>query len=176
MLATASSVIESEFAFAGPVQRLLLKTDGTLTDLLEALHDEPLRVVLLNQTIVPTERKIDALSLGVGESVLSRKVLIKGQLSGETYIFAKSCIAVDRLDARIREGLLTTTVGLGQLWKRNRVETFKEVLDSGIESAGAISTYFGVSPESPLLARRTRISESGRPVTLITEHVRYPAL
>jgi chorismate-pyruvate lyase len=165
------TALEGDIALAEPVQRLLLTTDGTLTDLLEAINLEKTRLVLLEQKIGPAERSIDSLGLTAGEPLLARKVLLQGEQTGETYVYAESVIALARLDERIRQGLLTTNTPLGHLWKKNRTETFKEVLHSGIEFAGELSSYFGINPEAPLLVRKCRVSSGGRPVTLITEHV-----
>ena len=166
-----STAPEDDIALAEPVQRLILTTDGTLTDLLEAVNLEKICLVLLEQAIGPAERSIDALDLAAGEPLLTRKVVLRGEQTGETYVHAESRIAVARLDDRIRQGLLTTNTPLGHLWKKNRTETFKEVLHSGIEFAGELSTCFGIGPEAPLLMRKCRVFSGGKPVTLITEHV-----
>jgi chorismate-pyruvate lyase len=171
---TTITPIASERAsvLTDPVQLLLLTTDGTLTDLLEALNGEKLCAVLLKQEIAPAETNIDALTLASGEPLLVREVVLRGQRSGTVYVHAESRIAIERLDDRIRRGLLTTNIPLGHLWKNNRVETFKEVLGSGIEPSGQLSVHFGISPQTPLLLRSCRVSCGGKPVTLITEHVR----
>jgi chorismate-pyruvate lyase len=160
----------------GSLQRLLLAADGTLTEMLEALYQEELHVVLVKQHIAPVEQRqgFDLLYLSPVEPVLTRTVVIQGTDSGNAYVYAESCIALNRLDATVRRGLLETDTGLGKLWKRNRVETFKEVLEAGLEPARFLSRYFDVHPEHPLLLRRCRVSSNRKPVALLTEYVRCP--
>lgn len=160
-----------------PLQRLLLTADGTLTDLLEALYQEKLRVVILKQDIAPVGKRqeFSPLYLSSAESVLTRTALIQGTFTRKAYVYAESCIVLNRLDVRVRRGLLETDTGLGRLWKNNRIETFKEVLDARVEIAGPLSRYFEVHTNDALLLRRCRVSCSGRPVALLTEHVRCAA-
>lgn len=160
----------------GSVQRLLLAADGTLTDMLEALYQEELHVVLLKQHIAPVgqRREFNLLYVSPAEAALTRTVITQGIGSGKAYVYAESRIALNRLDPRVRKGLLETDIGLGRLWKRNRVETFKEVLDAGIEAARFLSRHFDMHPDDPLLVRRCRVSSDGKPVALLTEYVRCP--
>ncbi|HEY6987988.1 MAG TPA: chorismate pyruvate-lyase family protein [Bryobacteraceae bacterium] len=160
----------------GSLQRLLLAADGTLTDMLEALYQEELQVVLLKQHIAPVGQRpeFNLLYVSPAEPALTRTVTIQGVSSGRAYVYAESCIALNRLDPRVRRGLLKTDIGIGRLWKMNRIETYKEVLESGIEAARFLSCRFDVHPDDPLLLRRCRVSSGGKPVALLTEYVRCP--
>ena len=159
-----------------PAYRLLLTTDGTLTNMLEAVNLERICLLPLAQRIYQTEQQIDSLALEPGESVMQRQVLLKGERTGKTYVYADSLIAMRRLDARIREALLTTNTPIGRLWKENRIETFKEVLQFGTDVARERSFYFEKSADTQLLVRKSRVASGGKPVALITEHLRYDSV
>ena len=177
MAACAWPASEPNCTQPGSLQRLLLAADGTLTDMLEALYQEELRVVLLKQHVAPVgqRQEFNLLYVSPAEPALTRTVIIQGIATGKAYVYAESCIALERLDPRVRRGLLETDTGLGRLWKINRIETFKEVLEAGIEAACFLSRHFDVHPDDPLLLRRCRVSSDGKPVALLTEYVRCPA-
>jgi chorismate-pyruvate lyase len=82
MTTIAPATYDTNLLLAEPIQRLLLTTDGTLTDLLEALNREKLCVVVLKQEIAPVETGISALALTAGEPLLKREVVLKGKASG----------------------------------------------------------------------------------------------
>lgn len=168
--------VETEASTADAVARMLLSADGTLTDLLEAFYQEELRVVLLRQIAAPAEEEVPLLELAPPEPVLKRRIVIKGQRSNATYLYANTCLAVDRLDSQVRRGVLSTDAALGRLWKRYGTESFKEILDARIEPASSFASYFSVSEDVPLIVRQCRVSSGGNPVALLTEYVRYPAL
>jgi chorismate-pyruvate lyase len=159
------------------VRRLLLAADGTLTDMLEALYQEELRVVLLKQHIAPVgqQREFNLLYVSPAEPVLTRTVIMQGVASGKAYIYAESCIALNHLDAKLRRGLLETDTGFGRLWKKNRIETLQG--SAGGRNRGCTSSlplFRCMHPDCPLLLRRCRFSSDGKPVALLTEYVRCP--
>jgi chorismate-pyruvate lyase len=154
-----------------PLERLLLASDGTLTDMLEALYLETLALVTLDQHMYPAPRRLDSLELDAGELVLERRVLLRGRQSGRGYVYADSLVAVDRLASPIRRALLNSDVPLGQLWKQCGTELFKQVLQRRREPAGELFEYFPVRPESTLLVRTYRAYAGGSPVALIREHI-----
>jgi chorismate-pyruvate lyase len=173
MTTIAPTSFDADFTSPDPVQRLLLTTDGTLTELLEALNGEKICVIVLRQEIAPAETNIETLAVTTGEPLLKREVILTGQRSGDAYVYAQSLIAIERLDDRLRRGLLTTDVPLGKLLKKNRIETFKEVLDSGVKPSRELSAWLSVPPGTLFLFRSCCVSCNGKPVTLISEHVRY---
>ena len=118
-----------------PLYRLLMTTDGTLTEMLEALSLETMYLVKLGQEIGYTSECVDALDLAPGESLLDRRILLQGEQTKKTYLYARTQLAMDRLEEPVREGLLRTNVPLGLLLKQNRMETFKELLQLRREPA-----------------------------------------
>lgn len=158
----------------GLMQRILVTTDGTVTHVLEAYTGERIRVLKVSEANVPWDDFRNAqLDLSGGETVVKRTVLLRGAQSGENLIYAVSRIAMDRLPARLRAELLGSDDPLGRLIGQHRLETFREILVSGQEPAGARGTFFGMDEKDMMIFRTYRIIMNARPVMLITE--RFPA-
>lgn len=149
-------------------QRVLLTTDGTVTDVLEAYVGEAIRVVKLAQSFggVATDRSDMARH---NEGVLRRTVLLQGAITGTNFIYGDSVVIPKRLPAAVLEGLLATGKPIGKLLAENRVETFREIVDLGFEPAAGCAGHFGVTTDSLLVFRTYRIHVGRRPVMRITE-------
>ncbi|MFN9646406.1 MAG: chorismate pyruvate-lyase family protein [Cyanobacteriota bacterium] len=150
-------------------QRILLTTDGTVTEILEAFSGESIRVVKLHQDVTTLERAVASLELPWGEPVLRRSILLQGHMSLVNFLYADSIIALNRLTEGVRDGLLTSKKGIGMLILEHRIETFKEILDCGIEPAAGLADYFQVEAEASLIYRTYRMLSGGRPIMVITE-------
>jgi chorismate-pyruvate lyase len=166
----ALSLPEYETSSLEPIERVLLESDGTLTCMLEAASQETIVAVKLAQHVVPAAERGDLLDVEAGELLMSRKVLLQGVRTGANYVFAESMIAVDRLEAPLRQGLLTSHEPIGRIWKTNRLETYKEVVRVRREPCGTLSRHFEINPDTRLLVRTYRVFSRGKPVMLITEY------
>jgi chorismate-pyruvate lyase len=162
--------LHCEFGHLGPALRLLFTSDGTVTDMLQAICGEKIHARKMTQDVSPAERPIDALEIAPGELVMSRRVLLQGERTGTDYVYADSMIAFDRLDIRFQQGLLNSDTPIGRLWRENRLEIFKEILDVRETAAGHLAAYFGTSAGDSLIVRTSRVFMAGRPAMLITEH------
>jgi chorismate-pyruvate lyase len=153
-----------------PALRLLVTSDGTVTDMLQAVCRERINVRKLAQEIQPAVRGLDWLDLPPGELLMSRRVLLQGDQTGTTYIYADSCIAIDRLDVRFQQGLLRSDTPIGRLWRDNRLEVFKEIIGVSIQAAGHLARHFGTGRDANVLVRTCRVFVAGRPAMLIAEY------
>jgi chorismate-pyruvate lyase len=167
--------LSCDFDLVEPSLRVLLTSDGTVTDMLQTICRERINARKITQELQSAVCSIQPLELAPGESVLRRRVLLHGNRTGTNYVYADSWIAIDRLDARFREGLLKSDTPIGRLWRNNRVEIFKEIIGVSEAAAGHIAGYFGTSADTNLLVRTCRVFVLGRPAMLITEHF-SPAL
>ncbi len=142
-----------------PVLRMLVVTDGTVTELLEAYFLEPIGV-----------RKLGPLRLEERqERVYEREVLLVGESSRRVYVHAHSTILLDRLDAPLREGLLQTDKGIGRLLREAHMETFRELGPYWTEPAGPLAVCIGVLPSATLLGRTYVVFCREQPIMRITE-------
>jgi chorismate-pyruvate lyase len=158
-----------ELAQLAPVQRMLLTSDGTLTDLLESYLLEPIEVKKLAEHRLwlggesPLQLEDD------GGEVCERRILLKGRTSRRHWLYAESLIVSRRIEERFGFELAATSKPIGRLWAEHRVETFKERIALYSEPAGPLAGYFTITTGEELLCRTYRVLSSGRPVMLITE-------
>ena len=156
-----------------PLQRVLLVTDGTLTEILEANFFERIRLVKVSQRVIAATAAHTLLDPNPGEVLIERKILLQGEASHRNYAYAESLIAVDRLGLSFRDALLESDTPLGRLWLEHKLETFKELNKVRSERADGLCQYFECADSAPLLVRTYRVFSASRPVMVITEH--FPA-
>ena len=150
-------------------QRILLKANGTVTSLLEAYLSEPIQVVKLSENLAKMQLELPNIKSNQEEQVIVRKVLLQGKMSRRNFIYADSLILIDNLDERFSHQLLNTKMPIGKLWSEQKVEIFKEIIDSGIEPANELSNYFTIEPEDNLLFRTYSVFSQGKITMIITE-------
>ena len=158
-----------------PALRLLVTSDGTVTDMLQVICRERINARKLGQEVGPSAHRIDELDLGAGELLMNRRVVLQGDRTGTNYVYADSSIAIDRLDTRFQQELEMSDIPIGRLWRDNRVEIFKEIIGVSNQPAGHLAGHFGIDADTSLIVRDCRVFVAGRPVMLITEHF-SPAL
>ena len=153
-----------------PLQRVLLITDGTLTEILEATFFERIQLIKVAQQVIPANASHVQLEPDPREVLMERQILLRGSESGRNYAYAESLIAVDRLAPSFRDELVESNTPLGRLWLEHKLETFKELLGVRCQSPSNLSHYFECGETSLLLVRTYRVFSGGRPVMVITEH------
>ena len=152
-----------------PIQRILLTTDGMVTEILEAYLLERIEVIKLFQGYSVLNYEIPSLKIEKECRVMQRKVLLCGRLSQKNHLYAESIIVPDRLDEKIRDSLLNTNKPIGLLILENRLETFREILEWGKEEAQDIAGYFNIKRNDFLIFRTYRVFSNRLPIMLITE-------
>ncbi|GAX45466.1 hypothetical protein NIES4075_64870 [Tolypothrix sp. NIES-4075] len=150
-------------------QRILLTTDGTLTEILEAYLLEKIQLVKLSEEFIEIAKPIPALDLEVNTQIINRKVLLRGKISLNNFIYAESIIIPERLDSRFKSRLIESQEPIGRLWLEHKLETFKEIIDSGIETSEELFHYFNISKEDRMLSRTYRVFSKGQAIMMITE-------
>ena len=153
-----------------PAMRILLTSDGTVTDMLQGLCRERIMARKLTQNVQPAPCQIDPLDLASGGSLMRRSVVLQGFETGTNYIYADSSIAIDRLDVGFREALLNSDTPIGRLWRDRRLEVFKEITGISRVRSDRASKHFGTSSQESVLVRTCRVFVSGVPAMLITEY------
>jgi chorismate-pyruvate lyase len=150
-------------------QRIILTTDGTLTDILEAFIFEQVRVVKLSETLGPAPEDMEVLELRKNTDIIDRRVLLQGKISRKNFIYAESIIIPERLDENFREELLRSRTPIGRLWLEYKMETFKEIIDSEKRMAGVLASHFDIRTNDFLFSRTYRVFLGRRPALMITE-------
>ena len=154
-------------------QRILLTTDGTLTHILEAYLYEPIQVVKLSEQLTTLTQDLQPMNLSKGTEVIARKILLRGRISRRNFLYAESILVPQRLEKKFRDELLKTKTPIGKIWIEHRVETFKEIIDSGKENSNLLSNYFGVETGTDFFFRTYRVYSNSEPTMMITE--KFPA-
>ena len=173
MTGVQTCALPISFRALSPLQRVILSADGTLTDLLQAYLGEVMTVVKLAESHTPLKDGpiLDWLLLAEDSLVLDRQILLQGQDSQRTWLYAHSQLVPERIEpASFREQLLNTRAPIGKLWQSHRSETFKEILQWGLAPADAeLAKYFGITEGAELLWRTYRVFANRLPVMAITE-------
>lgn len=165
------SLNESDLDLSGlsPFQRILLTTDGTVTEILEAQLWEPIRLIKLFQEKRNAERAIPYLQITPGTEIIIRKILLQGESTLSNYIYAETIIVPENLDQHLQDGLLSTNKPLGRLMIEAKTETFREILTCKTEAAEELGKYFDRQANAILISRTYRIFSNQMPIMLITE-------
>jgi chorismate-pyruvate lyase len=147
----------------GLLQKILLTTDGTVTQLLELFTGQEIRVRKLEHAL--QRGGPPALAVSVNEPVLSRKILLSGPVRGCMY--AHSLLVPARLPRGMQEAMGQTDTPMGQLWRAAKLETYREILEYGRVRDSEVEALLGV--EGSLLSRSYLIHVNGLPMGLIRE-------
>jgi chorismate-pyruvate lyase len=150
-------------------QRILLTTDGTLTEILAAYLCEQIHLVKLSEQLYNIKHDLEPLNLQSGMDVIDRQILLQGKISRRNFIYAETLLVPDRLESKFKQELLVSQTPLGRLWLEHKLETFKEIVDTAKEPAGVLAAHFGISPEDALLSRTYRVFSQREPIMMITE-------
>ncbi|NER93920.1 MAG: DUF98 domain-containing protein [Symploca sp. SIO1B1] len=150
-------------------QRILLTTDGTLTEILEAYLFEQIKIVKLSEKLISIEQPIPHLELPSGSEVIERKILLQGKISRKNFIYAESILVPERLENNFKNELFKSQTPLGRLWLEHKMETFKEIIDSIEEAADELGFYFKIEKEERMLSRTYRVFSHRKPIMMITE-------
>lgn len=156
-------------AMLSPFQRVLLTTDGTVGDILEAYLSETLKVVKLDHLETPAPQSIPYLGTDQNSTIVMRRVLLRGKVSHKNYVYAESVLVPDALDPQLRTDLERTDKAIGVLMLEARTETFREILNCRTETADDLCEFFGLTEQDVLVCRTYRIFAGGKPSMLITE-------
>jgi len=153
-------------------QKILLTTDGTVTELLGLYTGEAIRARKLAQSLGPG-LALPHLACPADAPVLHREIVLMGVASGCAHLYAESAFVFERFSPAIRHGLLHTEQPIGLLWREARLEMHREIVDRRIERCAKTSAWFGLPPETLLLARTYLIVHGREPLGVITE--KFPA-
>ncbi|HEY3777682.1 MAG TPA: chorismate pyruvate-lyase family protein [Rhizomicrobium sp.] len=158
-----------------PLQRILLITDGTLTEILEAHFLERIELVKISERMLTIRECGAPLAGEPGEVVMERKINLRGARSGSNHVYAESLVLVGRLDASFQSELLGTSVPLGRLWRHHRLETWKDLVSIACRPARELHAHLDCDETAAILARAYDVFSSRRLVMRISEYFRAAA-
>jgi beta-ribofuranosylaminobenzene 5'-phosphate synthase len=166
--------IETRVGRLSPMQKFLLGTDGSVTQILEAITGKQIVIETRVQKIIPADPiTADHLMISEGDPVNYRIVEIK-TTGGKVLIHAISHTPIARLSQEFKDDLMKADIPIGRIIQNHRIEARREILDAWVspasEDAGRI---FSVCSAEPLLRRQYRIIHDGKPLIFIEEQFPY---
>jgi chorismate-pyruvate lyase len=155
-------------------QKVLLITNGSITELLEHYTNETIKLEKLYEENVssfdflPNEHK--ALIEKNTSEILLRRVLLQGKLTLNNYLYAESSILLDNLPSDFREDLLASKLPIGKLWAKYRFETYKTDFSIKQEIADEyLAEHLKIKLNDDILSRTYSIYSRGKKTMVITE-------
>lgn len=138
------------------IERLILTHDGTVMRLLETL----------------TNRRVDVdiIARRIRDDVLHRSVTLKFPDDSEPLAWAESQVDLEDLETEYAHTLRERNVGIGKMFRENRFETFRELVDFELVTDEERLPAF-VDAEAEVLFRRTYdVYHDDTDVMTITEY------
>src|SRR5512145_368200 len=174
-IARAIADIELQVGRISPVQKFLLGTDGSVTQLLESITGKKVVIRTLVQEVVPAGRAAaDNLSIAEGDPVNHRIVEIKTEENDEVLIYAISDTPLARLSPEFKDDLMKADIPIGRIIRQHHIEARREILDARVlpatEEAGRI---FAINRNEPVLSRQYQIIHDKKPLIFIEEQFPY---
>ena len=151
-------------SLAGLLQEALLRTDGTVTDLLELFTGEAIRIKKLSPG-----HYADECDWPKGEAPSVRDVILCGKSTGTRYIFAHTHLYPEVLPPAVQIRLAETTMPIGKVLRECRLEDFRQIEDRGSRQMPAIAVLLGMPPTDRMQWRRYSVISGGLVVMEITE-------
>lgn len=154
-------------------QRILMVTDGTVTELLEQYSSESIKVRKLHEAVETQFNQLlpDHKQYFIESDlpILKRVTLLEGQQSKKSWLYAQSSILLDNLNTEFRSDLLASREPIGRLWEKYRYETFKTILRFENHPAGELGDYFDLPADSTMISRTYSVFSANKPIMIITE-------
>lgn len=157
------------------LQRLLLVTNGRISDIIRAYSGEGIKAIKLYQksvTFSSSNSSLAALQQSGKQELIESSTVLQGQDTKTNYLHANSYLIPKRLEPKIRGEFIFNRQPIDKLLENNRVETYREIIDCGIEPAGSLAECFGVEAETKIIYRTYLVLIKSLPTMQITE--RFP--
>lgn len=151
-----------------PFDRGLLVIVGLVTQFIEASCLEPVAVIKLSQVRERLSIADPWLQAAPGDSIVRRRVILKGERSDRTYALGEAVIDPRRLPPSLEERLDTGDEGIGRLLRRTRIESHGELLWYGQAVPDLPPELSGLG-DRPWLTRTYRLLRGGEPMMVISE-------
>ncbi|MDT8358500.1 MAG: chorismate pyruvate-lyase family protein, partial [Methanomicrobiaceae archaeon] len=169
--------IEERVGSLSCLQKVLLSTDGSVTQILEMITGHPVRIRTLVQEIRPAAEDIAImLDVSPGSDINFRVVELYDGSSGEVLVHAVSHTPLERLDPSFRSDLMKADIPIGKIIRKHHIESRREITCAReIYADDLLSRTFHICNHEPLLNRSYRIIHHNRPLIAIEETFPYNA-
>ncbi|MFA5331095.1 MAG: beta-ribofuranosylaminobenzene 5'-phosphate synthase [Methanoregula sp.] len=167
--------IEADVGRLSSVHKILLGTDGSVTQLLESVTGHKVSVRTREQVIVKADAgSAERLNIARGDEVNHRVVELLDSATGEVLVYATSQTPVARLAPEFRDDLMKADIPIGKIIESHHIEARREILSANVTRAqDEMCGIFPVCKNEPLLSRQYQIIHSGEPLIFIEEKFPY---
>ena len=174
-IARAIADMETQVGRISPVQKFLLGTDGSVTQLLESVTGKKVVIRTLVQQVIPADRvAADNLSIAEGDPVNHRIVEIKTEENSEVLIYAISDTPLARLSPEFKDDLMKADIPIGRIISQHHIEARREILAARVTPAtDEMGRVFAICRNEPVLSRQYQIIHAGKPLIFIEEKFPY---
>jgi len=152
-------------------QKTLLCTNGSVTVLLEAHTNHPVKVRALRQKEIKSPKKINKLlNLENEEIVIERFAILEDAVTKEKLIYAVSYTRLKHLPPRLKREMMRTEKPIGKILLSNNIEHSREIISICERTPNPEEiSIFGVNKRAKIIARNYRIFFNNKPMIVIWE-------
>jgi beta-ribofuranosylaminobenzene 5'-phosphate synthase len=174
-IAQAIAEMEGKVGRISPVQKFLLGTDGSVTQILESITGKKVVIRTLAQKVIPADRAAaDNLDIAEGDPVNFRVVEIRTEEDGEVLIYAVSYTPVNRLSPAFKDDLMKADIPIGRIISQHHIEARREILNARVLPATEeMGRVFAICKNEPVLLRQYQIIHADKPLIFIEEQFPY---
>ena len=147
-------------------QKVLLLSDGSVTELLCIYSGQDVRAVKIDQSI-RTGGAPSILGVSTDTRVLWRQIMLTDPDGPQVY--AESFFVHNRLSPSTERLLHESDSPIGKLWKQEKAEMYREIVDIRLTSDSIVASRFGLPPITRLLSRTYLLWHNGTRMGAITE-------
>ena len=163
------------------LDRMLLRSDGTVRALLEACTSEPIETFVLAEVgPAPAATLIDATRqpfrgedvfpvIPASEPAILRRSILYGARTRLPYVSAESLLAPDRLPPEVVRQIRGAGGSIGTALLKHAVESHRTIVTIEHGLAGALAAELQTMPDAPIGRRAYTISVHGLVAVFMTE-------
>jgi chorismate-pyruvate lyase len=152
---------------AALLQEVLLRTDGTVTDLLELFTGEPIRIAKVSSGFHNAE--CDWPNKDGEPQLIVRDVILCGKTTESRYIFGHTHVYPEALAPAVHLQLQETNEPIGKVLRDQRVEDFRQIEGRGCRPMPLVAEILGVAATDQLQWRRYSVTSGASTIMEITE-------
>ena len=142
--------------------RLLLVTDGTVTELLEALVGEPIKLGYKHQSLI--ENPDSQL-----KRCLDRQITLQGEVSRTHWIYAESRVFLDTISAKAQSMLINESTPIGAVLNQESSDNHRKIIDCGFHHNLEASKKLGLPSDFLFLFREYYVVANLETLMIIKE-------
>ena len=154
--------------------RLLLVTDGTVTELIEALVREPVKLGWRHQVRTGLDSHPDAHDMHNISECLERAITLQGESTSVHWLYAESVIYHQLLSPEAQAMLMEDRIPIGTVLREQTSDNHREIVDCGHKTNLRASEILGLESDYVFLYRNYNVYVGPNPIMNISEWFPIP--